>query len=105
MSLVGKIKKKYRYIQSNWQADIRFSKKYAKLRRKDIISSTIGLKKVSDRAFKQREQYILTYLADTIQVVINKYKNLGIPYRLEGIEAPSKEEVRHAKYLLGVYYK
>lgn len=33
---------------------------------------------------------------------INKYKNLGIPYRLEGIETPSKEEVRHAKYLLGV---
>lgn len=33
---------------------------------------------------------------------INKYKSLGIPYRLEGIETPSKEEVRHAKYLLGV---
>ncbi len=33
---------------------------------------------------------------------INKYKNLGIPYRLEGIEPPKKEEVRHAKYLLGV---
>ena len=44
MGLVEKINKKYRYIQSNWKADIRFSKKYAKLRRKDIISSTIGLK-------------------------------------------------------------
>ncbi len=33
---------------------------------------------------------------------IVKYKNLGIPYRLEGVNAPSKEEVRHAKYLLGV---
>ena len=31
-----------------------------------------------------------------------KYKNLGIPYRLEGYSAPTKEEIRHAKYLLGV---
>ena len=62
MGLVEKINKKYRYIQSNWEADIRFSKKYAKLRRKDIISSTIGLKKVSDRAFKQREQSSRTCL-------------------------------------------
>ncbi|MCR5112828.1 MAG: pyruvate formate lyase-activating protein [Acholeplasmatales bacterium] len=31
-----------------------------------------------------------------------KYENLGIPYRLEGVEPPTKEEVRHAKYMLGV---
>jgi len=31
-----------------------------------------------------------------------KYKNLNIPYPLEGYSAPSKDEVRHAKYLLGV---
>ena len=76
MGLLGKIKKKYRYIQSNWEADIRFSKKYAKLRRKDIISSTIGLKNISDQASKQIEQYILNLLADTIHEVINKYKYL-----------------------------
>lgn len=33
---------------------------------------------------------------------IVKYKNLGIPYRLEGVRTPTKDEVRHAKYLLGV---
>ncbi|MBR6072172.1 MAG: pyruvate formate lyase-activating protein [Acholeplasmatales bacterium] len=33
---------------------------------------------------------------------IVKYKNLGIPYRLEGVRTPTKEEVKHAKYLLGV---
>ena len=33
---------------------------------------------------------------------IVKYQNLGIPYRLEGTRVPTKEEVRHAKYLLGV---
>ncbi len=31
-----------------------------------------------------------------------KYQNLGIKYPLEGVEPPTKEEVRHAKYLLGV---
>jgi len=33
---------------------------------------------------------------------IVKYENLNIPYRLKGIEPPTKEEVRHAKELLGV---
>ena len=33
---------------------------------------------------------------------IVKYKNLGIPYRLDGVNPPTKDEVRHAKYLLGV---
>lgn len=31
-----------------------------------------------------------------------KYKNLGIPYPLEGVSAPTKEEIRHAKDLLGI---
>lgn len=31
-----------------------------------------------------------------------KYDNLGLKYSLEGIEAPTKEEIKHAKELLGV---
>lgn len=31
-----------------------------------------------------------------------KYKNMGLEYPLENTEAPSKEEVRHAKIMLGV---
>ena len=34
--------------------------------------------------------------------ILVKYKNLRIPYRLEGVTPPSNDEVRHAKYLLGV---
>lgn len=34
-----------------------------------------------------------------------KYKNLGIPYSLEGVEPPTKEEVLHAKEILGVIKK
>ena len=33
---------------------------------------------------------------------IVKYENLGIDYRIKDINPPTKEEVRHAKYLLGV---
>lgn len=31
-----------------------------------------------------------------------KYENMNLEYPLEGVEAPTKEETRHAKYLLGV---
>jgi pyruvate formate lyase activating enzyme len=33
---------------------------------------------------------------------IVKYENLGIDYKLKDTIPPTKEEVRHAKYLLGV---
>lgn len=33
---------------------------------------------------------------------IVKYQNLGLKYPLEGVNPPTREEVRHAKYLLGV---
>ena len=33
---------------------------------------------------------------------IVKYENLGIDYKLKGTNPPTKEEIRHAKYLLGV---
>lgn len=33
---------------------------------------------------------------------IVKYENLGIDYKLKDTRVPTKEEVRHAKYLLGV---
>lgn len=31
-----------------------------------------------------------------------KYEQLGMKYPLEGVNAPTKDEVRHAKYMLGV---
>lgn len=31
-----------------------------------------------------------------------KYKSLGIPYPLEGVLVPTKDEIRHAKELLGI---
>lgn len=35
-------------------------------------------------------------------MAVSKYKNLGIPYPLEGVRTPTKEEIKHVKLLLGV---
>lgn len=71
-----------------------------------VLVPTITL---NDEYLKRTKEFIDTLkTVDKVEVLpyhtmgIAKYKNLGIPYRLEGIEPPTKEEVRHAKYLLGV---
>ena len=71
-----------------------------------VLVPTITL---NDEYLKETKAFIDTLnTVEKIEVLpyhtmgIVKYKNLGIPYRLEGVEAPTKEEVRHAKYLLGV---
>ena len=67
---------------------------------------------LNDTYLKQTKEFIDTLkTVDKIEVLpyhtmgIVKYENLGIPYRLKGVEAPSKEEVRHAKEILGVIKK
>lgn len=64
---------------------------------------------LNDEYLKRLKEFIDTLkTVDKIEVLpyhtmgTVKYKNLGIPYRLEGVLPPTKEEVRHAKYLLGV---
>ena len=64
---------------------------------------------LNDEYLKKTKDFIDTLNnVDKVEVLpyhtmgVAKYKSLGIPYRLEGVEAPTKEEVRHAKYLLGV---
>ena len=58
----------------------------------------IRLKKFIDTLNTVEKIEVLPY--HTMGIV--KYKNLGIPYRLDGVNPPTKDEVRHAKYLLGV---
>ena len=67
---------------------------------------------LNDTYLKQTKEFIDSLQnVDKIEVLpyhtmgIVKYENLGIPYRLKGVEAPSKEEVRHAKEILGVIKK
>ena len=58
----------------------------------------IELKKFIDTLGNVSKIEVLPY--HTMGIV--KYKNLGIEYPLEGERTPTKDEVRHAKYLLGV---
>ena len=71
-----------------------------------VLVPTITL---NDEYLKQTKEFIDTLNnVDKIEVLpyhtmgIVKYENLGIPYKLKGIEAPTKEEVRRAKEILGV---
>ncbi len=67
---------------------------------------------LNDEYLKQTREFIDSLeTVDKIEVLpyhtmgIVKYENLGIPYRLKGVEPPTKEEVRHAKEILGVIKK
>lgn len=78
MSVVQKLKNKKQQITDDWNSDIRFSKEYAKLRRRDTIFSSLRMKKQSDIAFEKREKYLINYLTNSIEVVINKYQDKRI---------------------------
>ncbi len=67
---------------------------------------------LNDLYLKETKDFIDTLkTVDKVEVLpyhtmgIVKYENLGIPYRLSGVDAPTKEEVRHAKEILGVIKK
>lgn len=67
---------------------------------------------LNDLYLKETKDFIDTLkTVDKVEVLpyhtmgIVKYENLGIPYRLSGVSAPTKEEVRHAKEILGVIKK
>lgn len=75
MSLYKKIINKHKLIKNTWVSDIRFSKEYAKLRRKDTIFNALRMRRLSDIAFEKREKYLIEYLSDSIEDVIEKYKD------------------------------
>ena len=71
-----------------------------------VLVPTITL---NDKYLKETKEFIDTLnCVDKVEVLPYhtmgkvKYDNLGMKYPLEGIEPPTKEEVRHAKELLGV---
>ena len=76
MSIISKIKGKQEQIKNEWEKDIRFSKEYAKMRRKDTIFSSLKLYKASDRFFKIREDYVIERIKSDVCPVMNKYKSI-----------------------------
>lgn len=73
MHITSKVKNKYHNTKKAWKSDIQFSKKYAKLRVKDTVLNSMHLYKAANKAFSQREEYMLRYLKDCIGNVLKKY--------------------------------
>ena len=74
MRIAEKIKNKSRDIRSYWKADLRFSKKYAVLRLKEIIFAMLRMNNLSNLSFHKREQYLIEYIKNDIDDTIKKYK-------------------------------
>ena len=67
---------------------------------------------LDEKYLKETKEFIDTLNnVDKIEVLpyhtmgIVKYENLGIPYRLKGIDVPTKEDIKFAKEILGVKKK
>lgn len=75
MGIINKLKNKHTQIQTAWETDIHFTKRYAKLRRRDTFFNAIKLKKLSDKAFAEREEFLVNFLRDCISAVIEKYRD------------------------------
>lgn len=74
-----------------------------------VLVPTITL---NEKYLKETKEFIDTLkTVDKVEVLpyhtmgVVKYENLGIPYRLKGIDAPTKEDVKFAKEILGVKKK
>lgn len=74
-SLKIRLKKRLDMTVRNWRSDCRFSSQYAALRIVDDFGARLGLKKISGRAHKKKEQWILDYLQELLLPVIEKYRD------------------------------
>ena len=75
MILYKKIINKHKQIKSTWISDIRFSKSFAKARRKEIVFRSFRLNKAADKYYKIAEAFIIDYLTNSILPIIDEYKN------------------------------
>ena len=70
----------------------------------ESCANCLTLMPILDRLISERTDCKLYHIEasnDTMDL-IEKYENLGIDYKLKDTRVHTKEEVRHAKYLLGV---
>lgn len=75
MSLYKKIINKHKQINNTWVSDIRYSKTFAKVRRKELVLRTLRLNKAADKYYKIAETFIIDYLTKCVSPIIDKYKN------------------------------
>lgn len=73
--LYARIKRRCKTTADNWKNDQQFSGKLAVLRFADDIGGRLGLRNLSARAHKQKDEFILDYLKNLLAPVIEKYKD------------------------------
>ncbi len=73
--LYTRIRKRCKATASNWKNDCRFSGRLAVLRFVDDIGRRLGLRAISARAHKQKDEFILDYLKNLLDPVTEKYKD------------------------------
>lgn len=74
-SLLYKLKNRYNITKKNWQSDCHFSKKLAMLRILDEWGHKLHFSKLSNWAHKKKDVWILYYLYNILEKVIQKYKD------------------------------
>ena len=60
-NFLPRLKKRYQLTVEAWKSDRTFSIKYACYRVVDELGGRLGLKNISDIAYKKREKYMLDY--------------------------------------------
>ena len=70
-----RIRKRIKMMTGLWKSDREFSYKYAVLRVIDTVCGRIGIKGISNWAFKKKEVFRLNYLRNLLSSVIAEYKD------------------------------
>lgn len=73
--LLYRIKRRYEMTIHNWKNDCEFSKKLAWFRLIDDLGGRIGFHELSGWAHSKKDEWILNYLQDMLEPIIQKYKN------------------------------
>lgn len=72
--LRNRIKNRYEMTIKNWKSDCEFSKELACLRLIDDIGGRVGFHKLSSWAHSKKDKWILNYLRNMLEPLIQKYK-------------------------------
>lgn len=78
-NLKTRIAKRYQMTRQNWKSDCEFSKTLACLRVTEDLGGRAGLRRVSRWAHDRKQDWILDYLRNTMQPVIQSYRDTEEP--------------------------
>lgn len=79
MSFWKRVRNRVASTTQNWNNDKRFSRRYAVYRVIDELGGRVGFKHASHVYHEKKDQYIISYLENTLDPVIQKYKKENYP--------------------------